>query len=208
MTATKAAAVEAVVRKRGRPRDAAVDRRILEATIESLAEDGYDELSIEGVAARAGVGKTTVYRRWPSKVPLVVDALAHTHMRVPAVGSIPEDATTREALRRILEGLIKLVRTDPADRILAGLVHQCSRSPELAEAMRDAVLTKRRAVVFGLIERGIERGELRPDLDVELVADVLGGPIFMRILLTGAPVKPRLAREIVDLVLDGAAVRR
>lgn len=206
MTATKAAAVEAVVRKRGRPRDAAVDRRILEATIESLAEDGYDELSIEGVAARAGVGKTTVYRRWPSKVPLVVDALAH--MRVPAVGSIPEDATTREALRRILEGLIKLVRTDPADRILAGLVHQCSRSPELAEAMRDAVLTKRRALVFGLIERGIERGELRPDLDVELVADVLGGPIFMRILLTGAPVKPRLAREIVDLVLDGAAVRR
>lgn len=205
MISLEAAAVGAGVRRPGRPRDATVDGRILDATIEMLAKDGYEDLSIEGVAVRAGVGKTTVYRRWPSKVPLVVDALAHMHLTVPA--DVPEDATTREALGQILEGLIGVLGKDPTERILAGLVHASSRNAELGDAMRSAILTKRRAVVFGLIERGIERGELRPDLDAELVADVLGGPIFMRVLVTGAPVTRRLAREIVDLVLDGAAVR-
>jgi len=205
LTDAKESAAGAVVRRAGRPRDAEADRRILEATIELLSDVGYDDLSIEGIAARAGVGKTTVYRRWPSKLPLVVDALAS--LKTITTAAIPEDATTREALVRILKGLIGLIGRDPADRVIAGLVHECSHNPELAEAMRSAVLTKRRAVVFSTIERGIERGELRPDLDPELVADLLSGPIVMRLLLTGAPVTPRLGRRIVDLVLDGAAAR-
>ena len=190
----------------GRPRDPQADRAILKATMELLAEDGFGGLSIEAVAARAGVGKTTVYRRWPSKIPLVVDAL--THMKPPMAVPIPEDMTTRDALMRFLKELTRSRGNDPNARILAGLVDAMSRDTELAEAVRVGLLSGRRRVVFDLIERGIARGEIRPDADVEVVADVLVGPIIMRTLITGRPITPRLARQIVTLVLDGVGLAR
>jgi AcrR family transcriptional regulator len=172
--------------------------------LELLAEDGFGGLSIEGVAARAGVGKTTVYRRWPSKIPLVVDALACAKM--PLSVAIPDEMTTRDALVRVLSELVRAQGSEPTGRILAGLVDAMSRDAELADAVRTRLVSSRRQFVFDLIERGIARGEVRSDVDVELVADLLSGPIVMRTLLTGRPVTPRLAREIVALVLDGAAV--
>jgi AcrR family transcriptional regulator len=187
----------------GRPRDPEVDRAILEATIELLAEDGFGGLSIEAVAARAGVGKTTVYRRWSSKIPLVVDALSH--LKMPTSVVIPDEMTTRDALVRVLSELVRAQGNEPTGRILAGLVDAMSRDAELADAVRTGLVSSRRKVVFDLIERGIARGEIRPDVDLEVVADLLGGPIVMRTLLTGRPVTPRLARQIVTLVLDGAA---
>ncbi len=186
----------------GRPRDPEADRAILKATMELLAEDGFGGLSIEAVAARAGVGKTTVYRRWPSKIPLVVDAL--THMKPPMAARIPEDMTTRDALMRFLTELTRSRGNEPNARILAGLVDAMSRDAELAEAVRAGLVSGRRRVVFDLIERGIARGEIRSDVDVEVMADVLVGPIIMRTLITGRPITPRLARQIVTLVLDGA----
>jgi len=188
----------------GRPRDPQADRAILKATMELLAEDGFGGLSIEAVATRAGVGKTTVYRRWPSKIPLVVDAL--THMKPPMAVPIPEDMTTRDALMRFLTELTRSRGNDPNARILAGLVDAMSRDTELAEAVRAGLLSGRRRVVFDLIERGIARGEIRPDADVEVVADVLVGPVIMRTLITGRPITPRLARQIVTLVLDGVGL--
>ena len=202
MTGT-APSVPVAARTPGRPRDPEVDRAILEATSELLAEDGFDGLTIEAVAARAGVGKTTVYRRWPSKIPLVVDALSHQKM--PASLVVPDDMTTRDALVRVLSELVRAHGNEPTGRILAGLVDAMSRDAELADAVRAGLVSTRRNVVFGLIERGIARGEIRPDVDVEVVADLLGGPIVMRTLITGRPVTPRLARQIVTLVLDGAA---
>ena len=80
-----------------------------------------------------------------------------------------------------------------------------SRDTELAGAVRERLVANRRHVVFDIIERGIERGEIRPDVDVEVIADLLGGPIVMRTLLTGRPVTTRLVRQIVTTVLDGAA---
>jgi AcrR family transcriptional regulator len=203
MTGT-APAVPVAGRTLGRPRDPEADRAILEATIELLAEDGFGGLSIEAVAARAGVGKTTVYRRWPSKIPLVVDALMH--LKMPTSMVIPEDMSTRDALGRVLSELVRAHGNEPTGRILAGLVDAMSRDAELAEAVRAQLVSNRRTVVFGLIERGIERGEIRPDVDIEVVADLLSGPIVMRTLITGRPVTPRLAREIVALVLDGVAL--
>jgi AcrR family transcriptional regulator len=194
-----------VARAPGRPRDPEVDRAILEATIELLAEEGFGGLSIEAVAARAGVGKTTVYRRWPSKIPLVVDVL--THLKSPLAAPIPEDMDTRNALVRFLSEIVRAHGNQPTDRILAGLVGAMSQDPELAEAVRAGLVSSRRVVVCGLIERGIARAEIRPDVDVEVVADLLGGPILMRTLITGRPVTRRLAREIVTLVLDGIALR-
>ena len=187
----------------GRPRDPEVDRAILEATIELLADDGFGGLSIEAVAARAGVGKTTVYRRWPSKIPLVVDALSH--MKTPTSVVIPDEMTTRDALVRVLSELVRAQGNEPTSRILAGLVDAMSRDAELADAVRTGLVSSRRKVVVGLVERGIARGEIRPDVDAEVVADLLGGPIVMRTLITGRPVTQRLAHQIVTLVLDGAA---
>jgi AcrR family transcriptional regulator len=193
-----------VTRAPGRPRDPEADRAILKATMELLAEDGFSGLSIEAVAARAGVGKTTVYRRWPSKIPLVVDALAH--MKSPMAVRIPEGMTTRDALVRYLTMLTRAQGNEPNGRILAGLVDAMSRDAELAEAVRAGLVSGRRRVVFDLIERGIARGEIRSDVDVEVVADVLVGPIIMRTLITGKPITPRLARQIVTLALDGVGV--
>jgi AcrR family transcriptional regulator len=187
----------------GRPRDPEVDRSILGATIELLADEGFGGLSIEAVAARAGVGKTTVYRRWPSKIPLVVDALCH--MKTPTSVAIPDEMTTRDALARVLSELVRAQGNEPTSRILAGLVDAMSRDAELADAVRTGLVTSRRKVVVALVERGIARGEIRPDVDTEVVADLLGGPIVMRTLITGRPVTRRLAGQIVTLVLDGAA---
>ena len=172
----------------GRPRDPQADRAILKATIELLAEDGFGGLSIEAVAARAGVGKTTVYRRWPSKVPLVVDAL--THMKPPMAVPIPEDMTTRDALMRFLKELTRSRGNDPNAGILAGLVDAMSRDTELAEAVRVGLLSGRRRVVFDLIERGIARGEIRPDADVEVVGALHLGPQKKRNQINRTPKTP------------------
>ena len=126
-----------VARAVGRPRDPEADRAILEATIELLAEDGFGGLSIEAVAARAGVGKTTVYRRWPSKIPLVVDAL--THLKNPSTVVIPAHTmSTRDALVRVMSEVVRAHEIVPTTQILAGLVDAMSRDTELAGAVRRA----------------------------------------------------------------------
>lgn len=186
----------------GRPRDPQVDSAILAATLELLAEDGFDLLSIEAVAARAGVGKTTVYRRWPSKIRLVVDAL--TAMKAPAPAVVGEDMSTRDALIRAMGGFTK-PHDGSAARVLAGLVDAMSRNDELAAAVRSVLVAKRERGLVAVIERGKARGEIRPDVDARVMVDLLGGPVVLRRLITGAPVNQRLVRTVVDLVLDGAA---
>ena len=195
-------AADAPAKGPGRPRDPEADRAILHATIELLAEEGYDGLSIEAVAARAGVGKTTVYRRWPSKEPLVVDAIKH--YKTPEDVHPPrEDETTRVALTRVLGGFTKAVGRSEGGRMMAGLIAEMARNPELAKAVRAGILDRRQGVVFSILQRGIERGEVRPDIDLEVVADMLSGIVVMRVLLTGGPVTPHLMRAAVDAILDG-----
>ena len=186
----------------GRPRDPQVDHAILAATLELLGEDGFDGLSIEAVAARAGVGKTTVYRRWPSKIPLVVDAL--TAMKAPTVSAVPDDMSTRDALLRAMSGFAK-PNEGSAARVLAGLVDAMSRNAELAQAVRTVLVAERERGLVAVIERGRQRGEIRPDVDARVMVDLLGGPVVLRRLITGQPVNQRLTHTIVDLVLDGAA---
>jgi AcrR family transcriptional regulator len=187
----------------GRPRDPEIDRAILQATVELLTEQGFGEFSIEAVAARANVGKTTIYRRWPSKGPLVVDALAS--LKPQDSRAIPEDMSTRKALVRVLSELARGHANESGTRILAGLVGEMSKDRELAKAVRAGLVAGRRCLITDLIERGIARGEIRPDVDTELMADLLGGPFLVRKLITGKPVTTQLADQIVTLVLDGSA---
>jgi AcrR family transcriptional regulator len=188
----------------GRPRDPEADRAILQATIELLGEEGYEGLSIEAVAARAGVGKTTVYRRWPSKEPLVVDAIKR-YKSAEEPQPPREDESTRVALTRVLGGFTKAVGRSESGRMMAGLVAEMARNPELAKAVRAGILERRRAIVFAILQRGIDRGEVRPDIDIELVADMLSGTIVMRVLLTGGSLTPHLMHAAVDTILDGIA---
>src|SRR5207245_1910235 len=140
----------------------AARRASVDATREILAEEGYAGLTIEGVAARAGVGKATVYRRWPGKVELVVDVISETAAeQVP----IPDTGSTRGDLVVLVRTIIDVLTTTNAGAITAAMVAECSRNPELAHAFRTGFVAVRRAAVVDLIERGVARGDLRPDVD-------------------------------------------
>jgi AcrR family transcriptional regulator len=185
----------------GRPRDPNLDGVILDATIELLAKEGFARMSIEQIAARAGVGKPTIYRRWPSKVDLVIAALSRPH----AERSTSGEGSVRERLVRLIEDLCISVRTERAKGVLAALVSEIPRDPELAAAVREVFLAKRQESAYALLREGIASGELRPDLDLdlELASDALVGPIMLRVLLTGGRVTPSLASTLVDAFYDG-----
>ena len=189
-------------RRQGRPRSAARAKAILEATLELLPDVGYGGLTMEGVAARAGVAKTTVYRRWPSKPALVVAAAEElvANVRRPDTGNVRED------LIALLRDIITVYTETVAGRIVPGLLADMAENPDLAEAI-GAFLGTRRKIMFEILQRGISRGELRPDIDLELAADMMYGPIYYRFLVRRAPLNPEFADQVVDAVLRGEALR-
>jgi AcrR family transcriptional regulator len=183
----------------GRPRDPDLDGAILDATIDLLAEEGFARMSIEQVATHAGVGKPTIYRRWPSKVELVIAALS----RPRAEHTASRDGTVRERLTYLLEELCRSIRREPAKGVLAALVAEIPRDRELASAVREVFLAKRRDSLYALLREGMAGGELRVDLDLELASDALVGPIMVRALLTGGRITPALGATLVDAFYDG-----
>jgi AcrR family transcriptional regulator len=159
---------------RGRPRDPGVDRAILAATFAQLVEVGYGGLSIEAVAAAAGVGKTTIYRRFPSKRDLVVAALAtETPFDLP-----PLDVDSRTALDLLARQAIAMLIESGAIRILGSLMVEDQREPGLLEAFRQRILGPRRGRVEAMLRAGVERGEIRPDIDPLVVTEMLAGAVF------------------------------
>jgi AcrR family transcriptional regulator len=189
-------------RSLGRPRDARADRAILEATLELIAERGVHEFRTEDVAARAAVGKGAIYRRYRSKDELVTAAVATL---VSEEIALPDTGSTRADLLALMREAVVLYRGSLAERLMPDLVGAMARKPELARAVRDGFLAGRRAALTAVLRRGVERGDLRGDLDVELALDVLGGPLFYRLLITGGPIDEQLAEGVADLVLRGFA---
>ena len=187
-------------RPMGRPRDARADRAILNATLELIAELGVYEFRTEDVAARAGVGKGAIYRRYGSKDELVTAAIAAL---VSEEIVVPDTDSTREDLLLVMREAVDLYRGSLAARLMPNLIGAMAQKPELARAVRDGFLAGRRAALSEVLRRGVERGDLRPDLDVELALDVLGGPLFYRLLVTGGPIDEQLAEGVADLILGG-----
>jgi len=186
----------------GRPKDARADRAILETTLELIAERGAHAFRTEDVAARAGVGKGAIYRRYRSKEELVtaaVAALAREEIAVPDTGS------TRGDLLALMREAVELYRSSLPGRLMPKLIGAMADNPELARAVRDGFLAVRRSALSEVLRRGVERGDLRPDLDLELALDVLGGPLFYRLLVTGGPLDEQLAEGVADLILRGFA---
>jgi AcrR family transcriptional regulator len=186
----------------GRPRDARADRAILEATLELIAELGVYEFRTEDVAARAGVGKGAIYRRYGSKDELITAAIAAL---VSEEIVVPNTGSTREDLLVLMREAVALYRGSLAARLMPNLIGAMAQKPELAKAVRDGFLAGRRAALAEVLRRGVERGELRSDLDLELALDVLGGPLFYRLLVTGGPIDEQLAAGVADLILGGFA---
>jgi AcrR family transcriptional regulator len=184
----------------GRPRDPQVDRAILDAVTDLLGEEGYEGLTIEGVAARARVGKTTVYRRWPTKAALVVDALAAAAESVGVFDTGDVEADLRQTVRHMADTMGKGRRAD----MMGGMATAIARDPELAEVFRTSFLRPRRESVKALLRRAVAEGVIRQDVDLDLLVDCLSGPICMRLLFSGGAVTPRVADHLVDLLLEGA----
>jgi AcrR family transcriptional regulator len=169
---------------------------ILESTIALLAELGFGGLTIDGIAARAGVGKATIYRHWSSKAEVAVEAFRAfiPPLDDPDTGSLADDI--RSVVHQIVDGL----SSSPLAGILPSLVEAAERDPEVERLFKEFGGT-RRAVFRGILTRAAQRGELRDDLDHELAIDLLVGPIFTRRLVTRGPVTRKHADAVINLVL-------
>jgi AcrR family transcriptional regulator len=185
----------------GRPRSAVADDAIVDATLDLLAEQGYDRLAIDAVATRAGVARATVYRRWPSKEALVTDAVARRTDPFPDEAS----GTIRDRLVSILEGILAVSRTG-AGRLLPCMVGATATNPKLAEHYRERILEPRRARMRHLVRTAVAQGELSRGVDVDDAIDLLLGAMLYRIVFAGPDaVDDAEPARLVDAALKGLA---
>jgi AcrR family transcriptional regulator len=201
MTTVNAAAVADQDRKGpGRPRSARADEAIIEAVLDLFAEGHtFDALSIEAIASRAGVGKATIYRRWPNKEALVVDAVVALKGPIPPIAG----ESVRDDLLTLVRGARKASRQRDG-RVTMCLVPELHRNESMHKQYQ-AFVEPRRAVMRQVLQRGIETGELRADIDVELALLMLSGPMIIQTMLRWNPNldEDGLAERLVDTVLRG-----
>jgi AcrR family transcriptional regulator len=179
--------------RRGRPRDPEVDEAIRAATVDVLLREGFARLTMEEVADRAGVGKASLYRRWPNKAALVVDALqqvADQWVQVPDTGSVHDD------MLGFLRAIVRTKRTET--EVLSAIGAEVACNAELAEAFRTVFLGGLHAQLRTIVQRGVDRGELPPSTDVEMLAAVGPAVFHHQRLLTGGSLDERTVRRIVD----------
>ena len=187
-------------RKLGRPRDAAVDGAIIQAALEMLDEVGLQAVSMDGVAARAGVSKATIYRRWGSREDLLIDAVAS----LVAAVEVPETDDIRTDLITLLERLRVFMSDVKGGSIFPWLVGEVAAGTEVGRHYAEAVILPRRAMIAQVISRAIQNGSLRPDLNVQLAVDMISGPALLRKMM--APVRgveEGWEEKLVDALLDG-----
>jgi AcrR family transcriptional regulator len=174
---------------------------ILDATRELLAKEGdVGSLTVEAVAARSGVAKTTIYRRWRDKWQLALDAVMIDML--PRFANPVDVGDTRKELITFVDSVTKLWASPPYAPAMQGLISEIATEPELARVYREQVVEPRREQLTPVIERGIARGDLRPETDLRLVHELLVGPILYRLLLSGPPLDRKLTTSLVDAVLN------
>jgi AcrR family transcriptional regulator len=185
----------------GRPRSLKAHRAILDAARELLIDGGFTALRLEHVAARAGVGKATIYRHWSSKEGLMQELLVELgspHLVIEETGD-----TRDELLAAVLNPMRAVTETDFGP-VIRALLSQIAINPSLGDPFRATVVEARREQVAAVIRRGIARGDLRPDADPEIATELLVGPVYFR-LMFGGELTIDFATSIVDSVLRGFA---
>ena len=185
---------------RGRPRSQEADRAILTAARDLLAERGLAAMSIEEVAARAGVGKATIYRRWPSKGLLALDAFVASFREEQP---LPDTGSLRDDLLAALHAWVRAVTQTAMGPILTGLIAEAQHDPELRGAWRDRVLEPLRTQHRIMLDRAIERGETAASVDQDVVLDLFFGAAEHRLLLGHLPITGEFIAEVVDTILTG-----
>jgi len=184
-------------RSPGRPRSEASRQATLLAAIELAAEIGYGRLTIEGIAARAGVGKQTIYRWWPSKADILLEAgAANAELHVP----VTDHGGYRADLRAFLEASYQMATQPGLSDLLRALMAEAQIDPEFGQRFRTAFLERRRAALAVITNRARERGDLPPRPDPGVVADIVFGTIWYRTLATRQPLDASLADALVDLL--------
>ncbi|MES2177679.1 MAG: TetR/AcrR family transcriptional regulator [Gemmatimonadota bacterium] len=181
----------------GRPRSAKAHAAILQAAFRVIRDVGYDAASIDGIAAQAGVGKTTVYRRWSTKEELVVEALEDFAVSLAS----PGDGSMREQLRAVLHQNMRMYNDPATAPLLTALVAAMPRSTQIAAAFRGGFVAARRNVLRRVVEHGIAAGDLHAGSDIDLILDLLSGPMAFRGLITGDAIDERLVNDTVDAVM-------
>jgi AcrR family transcriptional regulator len=189
-------------RPRGRPRSEKARTAILDAAIELLLEQGLHAMSMDDVAQRAGVSKATIYRWWPSKELLALDALAIA-WATPTPGTQRDTGSLRGDLLAGFRTWMRQLKLKPYGRVIAGLVAEAQTDPGFAKVYREHFVEPRRANTREILRRGINRGEIPADTNLEVTLDLLYGPIYHRLLHGHAPLTDRFAQQIVDAVITG-----
>jgi AcrR family transcriptional regulator len=182
---------------RGRPRSTAADLAIVHATIQILVQDGYDGLTMAGVAQRAGVSTATLYRRYESKVDLVVGCI--TTLKDQFHEPVDTGSLAGDIRALVLEGCAAF--SSESAGLMKALIGEVQRNPELGEAMRERMLSQRNDHGLRLIELAVERGEIAPPADPELALQMIMGPFVFRSLVTGEPVDGEFADHLCTLAL-------
>jgi AcrR family transcriptional regulator len=189
---------------RGRPRDPAIRRKILAAARELLNEGGMSAVTMEAVAAKAGVGKPTIYREWPNAQSVAMEAFLET--------TKPQEQERKrgkalDALRHQLHSIIKTFST-PTGRNTAMMIAAAQNDSELAKIFRNRFIMGRREEGRGILRVAVQMGELRPDIDYEVTLDLIYAPLFFRLLIGHGPLDKSYADAILDAALKGLKVRR
>lgn len=188
-------------RRPGRPRSREADQAILNAARELLIEEGYEGLRVEHVAAKAKVGKATLYRRWSSKTELAEALLEN--LANPAV-AVPDAAETRTELVEVVMNTITALTETPFGAVIRALLSQIASNPDIGDPFRASVVQSRRTQVAEVLERGIDRGDLRPETRSGVATEILVGPVYYR-LIFGGELDRQFAEQVVDNFLDGSS---
>lgn len=189
--------LEEGLRGRGRPRDEEARARILQASLEALEELGYPGITCDSIAERAGASKATIYRWWPHKEAVMLEALRESiaqELPFPDTGSLHED------IRIQLSNFVKLLN-GPRGRVFKGMIAAAQSDPKVAEAFRSIWVLPRREFA----RRGLERyrNELRADIDLGIVLDAIYGPMYYRLLIGHEPLTIHFAEQVTEMVLAG-----
>jgi AcrR family transcriptional regulator len=193
-------------RRSGRPRSTESHQAILKATIDLLAEEGYQAMSIEGIATRAQVGKATIYRRWSSKEALVIDAIAHLRIEMPI--PIVDTGHLRSDLILLIRTTLTYLNETPILSLLLRFIGEVQNNPAFLQSFFQSVVLTRLHEFAHLVEQAQARDEIRSDVEPLMVMSLIFGALMYRLLITTmskTPPPSDLPEQIVDLALQGLA---
>ncbi len=187
----------------GRPRSEQLHQAILKAALDLVLEVGFRAVSIEGIAAKTGVGKTTIYRRWPNKAAVIMEAFI---AQLGPASRFPEDERAVERLRLQMQTTAKAFR-GRVGALVKALLAEAQFDPELAKAFRENWTLPRRKLVFEVLEEATQQGGLRKDLDIEAAIDAFYAPIYYRLQMGTGPISEAYVDKVYEQAMEGQRQR-